>query len=109
MCNEQKPEESQADFNSSNSFENYRSELVTTIGFLIGLRDDLLENQTNFDKSKLAELRKNEDALIIRHLALLRNQFLKHYEEINNDKFSNITPLDNMGTLLNEESIIFLR
>ena len=109
MSNEQKLEESQADFYSSNSFENYRSELVTTIGFLIGLRDDLLENQTNFDKSKLAELRTNEDALIIRHLALLRNQFLKHYEEINKEKFSNITPLDKMGTLLNEESIIFLR
>lgn len=109
MSNEQKLEESQADFYSSNSFENYRSELVTTIGFLIGLRDDLLENQTNFDRSKLAELRTNEDALIIRHLALLRNLFLKHYEEINKEKFSNITPLDKMGTLLNEESIIFLR
>ena len=109
MCNEPNEEVVQANFYSTNTFENYRSELVTTMGFLIGIREDLLENQTNFDKTKLAELKQNEDALIIRHLSLLRNQFIKNYEEINKAKFSSITPLDKMGPLLNEESIIFLR
>lgn len=63
---------------STNAFENYRSELVTTIGFLIGIRDDLLDSQKLFDKRKLAELHNNEDALIIRHLSRLRNQLLKN-------------------------------
>ncbi len=109
MSNELKEEVVKANFYTPNTFENYRSELVTTIGFLIGLREDLLESQTNFDKAKLAELKVNDNALTIRHLTLLRNQFLNHYEDINKAKFSSITPLDKIGPLLNEESIIFLR
>lgn len=106
MCEEQKD---LVPVFSTNAFENYRSELVTTVGFLIGIRDDLLESQKLFDKGKIAELSNNEAALIIRHLSRLRNQLLKNYEAINKAKFSNITPLDQMGDLLSEESIVFLR
>lgn len=95
--------------NPTNTFENYRTDIVTTIGFLIGLNDSTMDNGANFDKSKLADLRKTEDALIIRHLCILRNQLLKNYEAISQQRYSQIIPLEKMGTLLNAESIRYLR
>ena len=91
------------------TFENYRTEMVTTIGFLIGVNDNILDNPSKFDIQKLTELRNEENALLIRHLSILRNQLLKNYEPISKQRYSAVTPLEQMGELLNVESIRYLR
>ncbi len=91
------------------TFENYRTEMVTTIGFLIGVNDNILDNPSKFDIPKLTELRNEENALIIRHLSILRNQLLKNYEPISKQRYSAVMPLEQMGELLNVESIRYLR
>lgn len=94
---------------SVNTFENYRLQLVTTIGFLIGVSDTTLSGQTRFDQNILKELYENENANIIRNLCILRTQIMRNYEQINKERYGHITPLEQMPTLINVEAIRYLR
>lgn len=92
-----------------NSFENYRLQLVTTVGFLIGVSETALNGQTRFDSETLQRLSGNEDAKIIRNLCILRNQIMRNYERISKERYNQIKPLEQMVDLINVESIRFLR
>lgn len=91
-----------------NSFENYRTELVTKIAFMIGVSDHSFSNTTYFDSKQLEKLRKNNDALTIRNLCILRNQLLKNYDRITAAR-ANLVSFEQMEDMLDADSIRHLR
>lgn len=91
-----------------NSFENYRKELITKVAFMIGVSDYSFSTTSYFDTKLLDKLRKDKDALTIRHLCILRTQFLRNYERINAER-ANLVSFEQLGELLDAESITYLR
>ena len=67
---------------SEDYFENYRKNIVTKVAYLIGVPDEILENETKFVVSELDPLRKHKAATLIRSLCILRTQFFKNYISI---------------------------
>ena len=100
---EQEPQNEQ-----DNSFENYRTDLVTKIAFLIGVSEASFEGASYLDKQLLDELRKNEEVMIIRNLCILRTQLFKNYEKITQAR-ANLILLEQMPDLLDSDSITYLR
>jgi len=62
-------------------FENRSRSEVTKIAYLIGIDEKHFEG-TLFDREVYDELLKNENATVIRHLCILRNDFLEHSSKI---------------------------
>lgn len=67
--------------------KNYRKNIVTKIAYLIGVWENTLENSSLFAVEELDELRKNEDATIIRNLCILRTRFFQIYGKIVKEKW----------------------
>ncbi len=51
-----------------NTFENYRTNVVTTIAYLLGVLDEIISNPTQFDEETLYSLRQNKEATITQFL-----------------------------------------
>lgn len=90
------------------SFDNYRTNLVTLIAYLIGVPDRTLEETAVIDRETLAEIREDTDAQIIRALSILRNQIFLNYSELNVRRQQFIL-LDKMPDLIDTEAIAFLK
>ena len=91
-----------------NSFENYRTNLVTVIAYLIGVPTETITNTTVFDEETYNDIKDDVDAKIIRSLCILRNQIFIHYSELTNLRKEFIL-LDKMTDYLDEDSIKFLK
>lgn len=78
------------------TFENYKTDLVTKLSWLLGVRGNFFtaENST-FDNDALKEIKQDKDANIVRSLCLLRIDFLRNYNYIF-DKQTNFIPLEQM-------------
>ncbi len=61
-----------------NSYENYHTDVVTTVCYLAGLSDEKLSLE-HFAKDKVEELKNNEKATIIRYLCDIRCLILRNY------------------------------
>ena len=90
-------------------FENYRKSIVTTIAYLIGVAEDKLENEGIFDLDEYEKLKNHENATIIRHLCILRTQFLRNYKSISDARKFDFKPIELLTDYLNVESIRYLR
>ena len=91
------------------NYENYKVDIVTTIAYLLGIKEHILEGEeSKFNKDLLSELNKNKDANIIRYLSILRNEFLKNAKEIKNRRF-NLIPMDQMPDIISVDAIKYLR
>ncbi|MCD8202005.1 MAG: hypothetical protein LUD47_08070, partial [Clostridia bacterium] len=91
------------------AFENYRTNVSTTMGFLLGMSDESLANSPDIMKPEIvANLKKNADACIIRSLCSLRKSFLCFYEKIKAERYK-LRPIEDMTEYLNVSDIIYLR
>lgn len=91
------------------SFENYKTDIVTTIAYLLGIKDCILYSDTSrFNNEKLEELLKNNNANIIRQLSILRNDLLRNAKEIKLRRL-NLIAIDQMSDIVTSEAIKFLR
>ncbi len=86
--------------------DNLRTDIVTTMCYLTGVAQNNLD--ANFSPVKIDELKNNEKATIIRHLCILRQQFLINFTKISNSLFANPS-METLGDLLSAESINYLR
>lgn len=93
---------------NGNAFENYRKNIVTKIAYLIGVPEEKLSNDSKFVIEELDEIKKNENATIIRHLCILRTQFFRNYLNISNQRH-NFRRVDELNEYLSMESIKYLR
>ncbi|MCD8205394.1 MAG: NYN domain-containing protein [Clostridia bacterium] len=93
----------------SSNFENYRTDIVTTVAYLIGVSDDVIESSTSpFNPEVAQKLREDESASIIRSLSLLRKGFLINYEKIRNGR-RELKQFEDMDDLIKVEEIEYLR
>ena len=94
---------------SSDNFENYRKSIVTTVAFLIGVPDEKFAMEDRFDTDEYEKLKKDENAIIIRNLCILRTQFFKNYSSIMDERKFNMRPLETMTEYLDIDAIRYLR
>lgn len=90
------------------SFENYRTNIVTVIAYLLGVPDETISNASIFDDQTYNEIKNDNDAKIIRTLCILRNQIFLNYTEINNLRMQ-LIPLDKMTDYVDTVGISYLR
>ena len=91
------------------SFDNYKTEIVTTIAYLLGIKEYILYGEeSKFNKELLEQLENNKNAKIIRYLSILRNEFIKNAKEIKNRRF-NLVSMEQMPDLLTSDAIKYLR
>ena len=90
------------------SFENYRTNLVTVIAYLIGVADETISNASIFDDQTYSEIKEDNDAKIIRTLCKIRNQIFLNYTELNNMRMQ-LIPLDKMTDYVDTAGMTFLR
>ena len=69
---EEKVEEIKKDYSS---FDNYSKKRVTLVGYLMGLKDEILAADP-FNQEYLSDLRKDSKLQIFRALCILRSNFL---------------------------------
>lgn len=69
------------------SFNNYSRKRVTLIGYLIGLKEEILSGAT-FDSAYLNKIKTEDEIKIIRALSCLRMNFLMAYDKIFKEKKS---------------------
>lgn len=89
-------------------FENYRKNIVTKVAYLIGVPDEILENETKFVASELEILRNHKAATVIRNLCILRTQFFKNYTSILNER-RYFKRIEELTELLSMDIIKYLR
>lgn len=87
----------------------FRTNVVTTIAYLIGVSDEQLQNCNNFLDEEVEKLRTNENATVIRHLCIVRNNILKSFYSIDNMLKDNVQRKDWNEELFGIESIKYLR
>ena len=91
------------------NFDNYKTDIVTTIAYLLGIKDYILYGEdSKFNKEVLEKLKSNDNANIIRYLSILRNEFLRNAKEIKNRRL-NLISLEQMPDLVSADAIKFLR
>lgn len=88
-------------------FENYSKTQVTKVAYLIGVPDEYFDDRGIFEKTEYEELIKNEKATVIRHLCILRTQFLRYYTKIKTAR-SEMKQLEEIE-VLSSDSIRYLR
>lgn len=95
--------------NKTDNYENYRTDIVTALGYLLGIKNQYLELETQRFKPEIIEaLEKDKNATIIRALSILRNEFMRNcrtIQERNND----FIPLEAMEDILSVDKIKLLR
>lgn len=75
----------------------FKTELVTKIAYMIGLRKDLLETRYDFENHELLQdLYQNQSATIIRYLCKLRTKLMQNFTRTNNAIFFDYKNLDTM-------------
>ncbi len=92
----------------SDPFDNYRTNLVTTVAYLLGVPEDEFKNGGIFDIDTYSAIKADVNAEIIRSLCILRQQIFINYTEINMRR-NNLTPLDSMTDIVSADLIRFLR
>lgn len=100
-------EEAKKDYSS---FDNYSTKRVTLIGYLIGLKENVLLNNS-FDKDYYQTIKDVDVLKIIRSLCLLRSSFIHNYDKIFQTKKSKgaFAIFDMMDKLIDVESLKYLR
>ena len=90
-------------------FENYRTNLVTLIGYLIGVKEEILyDEKLHFDTNTLTEITKDIKCNIIRHLSIIRMDYIRNFKQISNGQF-NLIPLESMTDYISIDSVKYLR
>ena len=93
----------------NDNFENYRKSIITTVAFLIGVPDEKFAMEGRFDPEEYEKLQKDEKAIIIRKLCILRTQFLRNYKPIMDARKYEMRPLETMSEYLDIDAIKYLR
>ena len=91
------------------AFANYRHDIVTKVAYLLGIQDEVLNDDKWFDLITYELTKKDEKAQIIRSLCIIRNQFLRNYSALTQARSYSFKPLEEMHDLLDTDSILFLR
>ena len=89
-------------------YENYNKNLVSTIAYLIGVRDSIVRQEAQFEQEIIEKLEGDENAKKIRALSILRTELLRNYKEISNRR-NNFEPMESLTDLLSINHIKFLR
>ena len=89
-------------------YENYKKDLVSTIAYLIGVRDSIVRQEAQFEQEIIEKLEEDENAKKIRALSILRTELLRNYKEISNRR-NNFEPMESLTDLLSINHIKFLR
>ena len=90
-------------------FENYRKTIVSQVGYMLGIGESILRNETQFQPDIYDMMAVSQEATIIRHLSILRVMFLRNYDKIVKERTTSFKLLEQMTDLLSEESIMYLR
>ena len=91
------------------SFDNYKMDIVSTIAYLLGIKEYILYGEeSKFNKDLLEQLENHQHAKIIRYLSILRNEFIKNAKEIKNRRF-NLISMEQMPDLISTDAIKYLR
>lgn len=97
------------DIGEINTYENYKTELVTLMAYVLGVKDSIFElDQQKYAIETLESLNKNNNTRIIRALSILRNEFIKNYKDIQ-ERNQDLIPIEHMEDLLSIPLIKFLR
>lgn len=89
------------------NYENYRKDIVTTIAYLIGVKDTIIKSE-RFEQKIISELENKDNANKIRALSILRTEFIRNYKEITVRR-NNLEPLESLTDLISVDLIKFLR
>lgn len=95
-------------FEYTDSFENYRKTIITTVAYLIGVSDEFFTMEDRFDIDEYEKLNTNEAATTIKYLCRLRTQFLRNYKYIDDARKYDFRPLETLSDLLDVEGIKYL-
>lgn len=91
------------------SYYENKYELVTRVAFLCGVPDRFIDGSCADFLGHVAEqLRKNDRALIIRNLCLLRNSIEHNYKKINDAMYKEGRPFYALSEYYPEEALTFL-
>ena len=91
------------------NYDNYKMDIVSTIAYLLGIKEYILYgDESKVNKELLEQLKDNKNANIIRYLSILRNEFIRNAKEIKNRRL-NLISMEQMPDLISTEAIKFLR
>ena len=105
---EEKIEEYEENY-ANELYDNYKTDIVTTIAYLLGVKSQILESETQrFKKEIIETLEKNINAVIIRALSILRYEFIRNHKEIK-ERNRELVPIESMNDIISTDLIRFLR
>jgi len=90
------------------SFANYRRELVTTVGYMIGVSEEHLSKPEAFSEEQYENLKKSTEATLVRALCSLRMQFFLNYNEIQDRRFNLYTMINKMPEYIDTDALSLL-
>lgn len=91
------------------NYENYRTEIVSFIGFLLGVKDEIIETEADrFKVEYINKYKNDEQCLIIRYLSIIRMNLIHNTKEITT-RLNDLIVLEKMPDLICVEAIKFLR
>lgn len=91
------------------SYENYRTNLTTTLAFLLGVKNDILfGEESQFDIELLNKLSEDCKCNIIRHLSIIRMDYIRNFKSITAGQ-ANLVPLETMTEYISIDSVKYLR
>ncbi len=92
--------------NYIDNYENYRTNIVKILSFLLGVKEEILD--INLPKIKKEEYEKNQNLKIIRCLSIIRMNFLINPKVINEGRI-NLISIEQMPDYVDVEAIKYLR
>lgn len=91
------------------NYENYRTEIVSLIGFLLGVKDEIMETESErFKEEYINRYKKDDSCLIIRCLSILRMNLIQNTKEITT-RLNDLVVLEGMPDLIQTSAIQYLR
>lgn len=91
------------------NYENYRTEIVSFIGFLLGVKEEIIETESErFKAEYIRQYKKDENCMTIHFLSIIRMNLIQNSKEITS-RLSSLIPLEEMPDLISIDAIQYLR
>lgn len=91
------------------NYENYRTEIVSLIGYLIGVKNEILSTEAaRFKPEYISKYEMDDNLKTIRNLSIIRMNLILNTKEIM-IRLQELIPLDQMTDLISLDALQFLR
>lgn len=106
----QEAEENELQPKDYSSFDNYSKKRVTLVGYLIGLKEEIIQSAP-FNQECLNKIKTKKEIAIIRALSSLRLSFLLNYDKIYKEKQMKgpFARFEDMGQYIDLDALSYLR